>query len=62
MHSIDTSNISDVIFPLFSTEGAVVSFNITFPFVYGQEYYILMDSGKSVVSCSFFRNSNEEYC
>ena len=55
VHSIDTSTSDEVFFHPLGSDGTNVTFIITFLFVSGQEYYLLMDSGNEV-DCSIYQS------
>ena len=62
VYSFDTSTSNEVFFPPLGSNGTVVTIRMNFQFVSGQEYYILMDSGKYIdQDVKLSRNSNEDF-
>ena len=65
VHSIDTSTSDEVFFPPLGSDGTNVTFRINFQFISGQEYYLLMDSGKFTkqnIKLFFLKNSYVVHC
>ena len=47
VYAIDVSMSTEVVFPLPGSDGRLVTFGITYKFVPGKQYYLMLDPGNS---------------